>query len=213
MLTIVGALCSGALIASNMGHIATAHLDKAGSGGSKSGTNTINLPYGLGPNILTAKNLMDDITFANVASVSRFVETSDGFELYTGRKGSPSPDFNLASGECYYVTMLTTTDYTVVGNDKPSFAVTLNAPQAGVSKSGSNFVSLPFNITAGTAKALMDDIGFSNVNSVSRFIKTTDGLEIYTGRKGTPNASFPITHDECYFIVMGGTVNYTASHY
>lgn len=48
---------------------------------------------------------------------------------------------------------------------------------------------------------------------MSRFIKTTDSLEIYTGRKGSPNADFPIKHDECYFIAMNATVNYTASHY
>lgn len=222
VLTVAGAMTCSALIASNMGHVSSVTLYKAGDslpegGVSKSGKNTINLPYAIGPNIVTAKDLMDDITLNNVAFLERFVEATDGLEIYTGRKGSPLQSLNLAAGECYYLTMSTTTFYTIVGNDKPSYAVALNSAQSGVSKTGTNFVSLPLNTTVTTAKALIDDIGFANVANIQRFIRATDGLETYTGRKGSPNVDFPISNEECYFVVMNpnpnSPVNYTASHY
>lgn len=207
---VIATVVTGVLVASNMGHVATVQLLQSGAG-SYSGTNTINLPYDLGPNLVNAKNLMDDITFANVFSVSKFLKATDSLQSYTGRKNGGTA-FPLTAGECYYVRMNTTTNYTVVGSHMPTLAVTLNAAEAGVSYSGNNFVSLPFNITARNAKELMDDIGFANVFSVSRFLRATDTLQSYTGRKGS-GPVFPISYDECYYIKMITTVNYIPSHY
>jgi hypothetical protein len=206
----------GVLVASNMAHKASVRLYKAGEpaggGASLTGVSTLNLPYDLGPNILNAKNLMDDITFANVQSIQRFLKVSDGLQTYTGRKGGGTA-FPLVPGECYFVKMNATTDYNVVGSFQLSPpGLTLNAYQPGVSATGNNFVSLPFNITARTAKELMDDIGFANVQSVTRFLRASDGLQTYSGRKGS-GADFPISYDECYFIKMSTTVNYTPTHY
>lgn len=213
MLVVACALTSGALVASNMGHIAKVHLDAIQTGVSKSGTNTLNLPYGIGPNIVTALDLMNDIGFSGTANVQRWIEATDTLVTYTGRKGSPNANFNLAAGECYYVVVSTSSDYMIVGNEKPSVTLALNAIQTGVSKSGVNFVSLPFNTTVTTAKGLMDDIGFASTANIQRFTKNNDGLEVYTGRKGNLGSNFPIRHDECYFIQMSSTVNYTPSHY
>jgi len=145
--------------------------------------------------------------------VQRFIEATDGLEVYTGRKGSPNVNFNLATGEALFVTMSTTTPYIVVGSDDPAVTYALNAPQVGVSKSGTNFYAYNYHQTAGTSKALMDDIGFTSTGNVQRYIEATNGLEVYTGRKGSPNVDFPLVPGEGYFVVMSSTVNYAPSHY
>ncbi len=58
----------------------------------------------------------------------------------------------------------------------------------------------------------MDDIGLANVASVQKFLKSSDGLQTYTGRKGS-GADYPLTPGEAYFVKMNTTVNYTPSHY
>ena len=205
-----GSTLVGLLLASNMGHIAPITLQAAQSGVSLDGTNTLNLPYKLGSSLANAKNLMDDIGFANVASVSRFIRATDGLQVYTGRKGGGTA-FPLTPGECYYVRMTTTTVYDVNGADDPTVTLTLLAAGAG-SASGNNFVSIPLNTTVSNAKLLMDDIGFANVQSVARFLKATNTMQVYTGRKGG-GLAFPIVYDECYYVKMNTTTNYTPSHY
>jgi hypothetical protein len=58
----------------------------------------------------------------------------------------------------------------------------------------------------------MDDIGFASVLSVQKFLKATDGLQVYTGRKGA-GPDFALAPGEGYFIKMATTVNYNPSHY
>ena len=86
----------------------------------------------------------------------------------------------------------------------------------GVSKTGLNTISLPDNRQSGlgTAKQLMDDIGFASVDNVRRFIKSTDTYLIYTGRAPNPSANnFSLTPGEGYFVDMRTTAAYTPSHY
>jgi|SoiMethySBSTD1v2_1073268.scaffolds.fasta_scaffold11398_6 hypothetical protein len=211
------ALTGSALVASNMGFKLNYSLDQTGApvpgGTSKVGINTLALPDNRQSGLNTSIDLMNDIGFAGTASIQRFIKASDSLEVYTGRKGSPNANFNLAAGEAYYVTMTTTTPYIVVGSDDPALTYTLNAPQAGVSKSGTNFFAYNYHQTAATSKALMDDIGFTSTASIQRYIEATNGLEVYTGRKGSPNADFPLVPGEGYFVVMTATVNYAPSHY
>ncbi len=202
---------AGGLLASNMGFKLNYQMLQTTAGQSKSGTTTLALPDNRQTGLNTAKNLMDDVGLANVQNVSRFIKSTDGFQTYTGRKGS-GPDFSLTSGEGVFVRMLTTVNYIVVGSDNPTLAYTLNATQAGVSKSGTNFFAYNYHQTAATSKGLMDDIGLANVQNVSRFIKSTDGYQTYTGRKGS-GADFSLTPGEAYFVRMLTTVNYTPSHY
>ena len=211
------ALTGSALVASNMGFKLNYSLDQTGApvpgGTSKVGINTLALPDNRQSGLNTSIDLMNDIGFAGTASIQRFIKASDSLEVYTGRKGSPNANFNLAAGEAYYVTMTTTTPYIVVGSDDPALTYTLNAPQAGVSKSGTNFFAYNYHQTAATSKALMDDVGFTSTANVQRFIKATNGLEVYTGRKGSPNVDFALVPGEGYFVVMTSTVNYAPSHY
>jgi hypothetical protein len=107
--------------------------------------------------------------------------------------------------------MATTVNYIVVGSHDPSFANPLNAAGGG-SASGTNLFSYPYHATATTASALQADIGLANVTNVQKFLKATDGLQVYTGRKGS-GPDFTLAPGEAYFIKMATTVNYLPSHY
>jgi hypothetical protein len=205
------ALTAGGLMASNMGFKLNYTLNQAAAGVSKTGTNVLALPDFRQSGLNTAKNLMDDIGFAQTQNIQKFLEATDGLQLYTGRKGTGA-DFSLTAGEGVFVKMTTTVNYIAVGSDDPTTSYPLNAVGAGTSKSGTNFFAYNYHQTAGTAKALMDDIGFANVQNVQRFLKATDGLQLYTGRKGT-GADFSLVPGEAYFVKMSTTVNYTPSHY
>ena len=203
-------LAAGGLLASNMGFKLNYPLQALQAGVSLSGTNTLALPDNRQAGVNAASSLMNDIGLVNTTSVQKFLEASDGLQVYTGRKGSGA-DFALATGEGYFVKMSTTVNYIVVGSHDPSFANPLNALGAG-SNSGTNFFSYPYHSTATTASALMNDIGLANVTSVQKFLKTTDGLQVYTGRKGS-GADFALVPGEAYFVKMNTTVNYVPSHY
>ena len=211
------ALTGSALVASNMGFKLNYSLDQTGApvpgGTSKFGINTLSLPDNRQSGLTTSIDLMNDIGFAGTANIQRFIESSDGLEVYTGRKGSPNLNFPLATGDAYFVTMTTTTPYIVVGSDDPAVTYPLNAIQAGVSKSGTNFYSYNYHQTAANSISLMNDIGFTSTANVQRYIESSNGLEVYTGRKGSPNADFPLVPGEGYFVVMTATVNYAPSHY
>jgi hypothetical protein len=202
-------LAAGGLLASNMGFKLNYPLTAPGAG-SLTGTNTLALPDNRQAGVNAASTLMNDITLLNTTNVQKFLEASDGLQVYTGRKGS-GPDFALATGEGYLVKMTTTVNYIVVGSHDPAFANALNAPGAG-SASGTNLFSYPYHSTATTASALQNDVGLANVTNVQKFLKATDGLQVYTGRKGS-GPDFALVPGEAYFIKMNTTVNYIPSHY
>ncbi len=198
-----------ALVASNMGFVVNCPLTAAGPG-SRSGTNTLNLPYQRDAQLLSAARLFTDLGLSNVAVMYKFLEASDGLQFYTGRKGS-APDFALPVGDGIVIKMNASVNYVVGGSSDPQIVLSLDGP--GVAHlTGTNLVGLPYHSTAHTASALMQDIGFANVANVQRFVTETDGPEIYTGRKGSP-PDFPLDPCESYFIKMSTTVNYIPSHY
>ena len=104
------ALTGSALVASNMGFKLNYTLSATGVG-SLTGQSTLALPDNRQTGLADAKNLMDDIGFANVTSVARFLKASDTLQTYTGRKGGGTA-FALVPGEGYYVKMATTVNYT-----------------------------------------------------------------------------------------------------
>lgn len=204
-------LTAGALWGSNMGFLINCTLDAPAPGVSRSGINTVNLPFE--NNLASGLSLMTDIGFGSTANVQRFITATDGMEVFTGRKGSPSPDFPIAAGSCYFVKMLVATPYVIEGNDAPGLVIPLVGPAAGISRSGTNFVAVPYHSTAATASALMTEIGFASVANVQRFVRATDALEVFTGRKGSPSPDFPIAPCECYFIKMIAPVMWVPTHY
>jgi len=215
-ITVGIATFSIALAVSNTGFKITAHLLKADGGvNSNSGTNYLALPYQRKAGLNDAKSLMDDIGFASVLNVSRYIRSSDSFTTYTGRKGS-APNFPLVSGEGYCIRVINNVDYVVDGSHANNQSVMLyragEGPPGDLSFQGYNVYAPPYHATAQTAYALMSDIGFASVNSVSRFMRATDSFQTYTGRKGS-SPNFPITRGDAYYVKMLTTVNYVPSHY
>jgi hypothetical protein len=206
-------MTAGTLVASNMGFKLNYSLDNTG-GIAKTGNNTIALPDNRQSGIATAKNLMDDMGFASVTQVQRFIASTDTFATYTGRAPqSAAANFNLAAGEAYFVKMKTQVNYIVVGSDDPAISYTLSQPGAAA-KTGNNFYAYNYHQTAANAKTLMDDMGFQSVTQVQRFIKSTDTFATYTGRAPqSAAANFNLTPGEGYFVKMKTSVSYSPSHY
>jgi hypothetical protein len=208
-------LVAGGLFASNMGFKLNYTL--SGTGSSASGTNTLGLPFFRQTGLDDSLQLIQDIEQGNAAlvtNVQRFLKASDGYELYDGTTPGTSP-FPLAAAEGYFVKMgATNVNYIVVGSHDPGLTVTLNG--TGSSASGTNFYSYPYHSTAANAEQLIADIEQGNpalVTNVQRFLKASDGYELYDG--ATPGTTpFPLTPGEAYFIKVGAAdVPYVPSHY
>lgn len=201
----------GVFVASNMGFKLNYTLTQSGAGGSLTGVKSIALPDNRQSGMVDAKHLMDDIGFASTTSLSKYIVSTDLLQPYTGRKNGGLA-FPLAAGEGYLVKMLTTVNYIVVGSDDPAVAYQMKAAGTGGSLTGVNLYAYNYHQTAADAKALMDDIGFANTTSISRYVTSTDLLQPYTGRKNGGTA-FALVPGEAYYVKMLATVNYTPSHY
>ena len=60
---------------------------------------------------------------------------------------------------------------------------------------------------------LLSDIGGTAVvTNVQGFLEASDGLQVYTGVKGS-DPDFNLVPGEAYFVRMGSTVNYVPSHF
>ncbi len=215
ILGLVALLAISGIIASNMGFKLNYRMNAVTPAVSLSGTNTLGLPYNRQFGIDTALALINDLGgTVNVSSVANFVEATDGFDVYTGIKGSPSPDFPLGGGAAVFVKMAVGVDYIIVGSHQPSMGISMDAPSVGVSASGTNFYAPPYHTSVGTALGLIGDLGGTvNVASVSNFVEATDGFDVYTGIKGSPSPDFPLVPGKGYFVKMINTVNYVPSHY
>jgi len=216
-------LAAGGILASNMGFKLNYPLNKTGTASSKTGTNSLSLPYFRQTGLNDAFGLIQDIEgggppFSKVNNIAKFIESSDSLQVYTGRMGSPGANFTLNPGEGYRVQVSADVNYIVVGSHDPSLVVSLDASGAG-SKTGTNDYAPPYNVTAATAFDLIKDIEgvtappFSKVNNVAKFITSSDSLQVYTGRMGSPGANFNLVPGESYRVQMSATVPYIASHY
>jgi hypothetical protein len=205
------ALTGTALVASNMGFKLNYSLQQLGAG-SLSGTTAVALPDNRQTGMNDAAALMTDIGFASVTEVQRFLKATDSLQIYNGRKNGPGPNYLLNTGEGYRVKMLTSVNYIIVGSDDPSASYLLQQLGAG-SLSGTTDFAYNYHQTATLASALMNDIGFASVTQVERFLKATDSLQIYNGRKNGPGPDFLLTPGESYRIKVLTTVNYIPSHY
>jgi hypothetical protein len=88
----------------------------------------------------------------------------------------------------------------------------LLGPGSGGSATGTNTIALPYRQQTDIVKAkdLIDDInavaGSSVVTSVSRFVKSTDGIQTYHGMTG--GVDFDIVPGEGYIVQVNSDVNY-----
>jgi hypothetical protein len=138
--------------------------------------------------------------------------------------GSPGANFNLSAGEGYRLQMSGNVNYIVVGSHDPSVVCSLDAPSPGRSKSGINDFAPPYNITTATADDLMRDIegcspgpmgscSLSKIVTVSKLLRGSDSLQVWTGRMGSPGANFNLITGESYRVQMSVSVAYIPSHY
>lgn len=211
ILGLVAVLVAGGLFASNMGFKLNYTLN--GPSGGSSGTTALALPYNQQTNLIDAEDLIDDINAGAgssvVASVSRYLNATDGLETYTGLTGV---NFSLAPGEGYLLKTTADTNYIVVGSHDPALSVSLSGPAGG--SSGTTLWSFPYHSTAGNAEDLIGEIntavGSPVVASVSRYLSATDGLETYTGLTGT---NFALAPGEGYYVKVNSSASWVPSHY
>jgi alpha-glucuronidase len=181
-------------------------LDPALTNGSLTGTQTLALPFNAQTNITNAEELINDInTVAGssvVSTVSRLVKSTDALETYTGFSGD---NFAITPGEGYLVTVSGAVNYIIVGSHNPTLGLDLDPLGINSSASGTSLFAYPYHSTAGNAEDLINEInahaGASVVSSISRFVRTTDSLESYTGFSGV---NFGLSPGEAYFITVSG---------
>jgi hypothetical protein len=98
-------ILTGGLMASNMGFKLNRALLAGTDPGSKSGTQTIGLPYNRQVGIDTAQQLFTDI--GDAQNIQKFLGATDTFQTY----GKGDTDFDITPGEAYFVKMGVTTLY------------------------------------------------------------------------------------------------------
>jgi hypothetical protein len=202
---------AGGLMASNMGFKLNREL-RAADGGvtSKTGSQTLSIPYNPQVGMTDARGLFSDIAAAGGAqNLQRFLPATDTFEVYTFAPGSPN-NFTLAPGVGYFVKVGPPNfSSIVVGSHDPSAVVQLNAAGGG-SATGSNLLAPPYHTTAADARELFTEIGVAQ--NLQQFLPASDTFAVYTFAPGSPN-NFPIEPGVAYFVKMSSDLPYQPSHY
>ena len=192
---------TGGLMASNMGFKLNRSL-VAGGGASASGTQLLALPYNRQVGIDNASDLFGDIGSAQ--TISKYETLTDSYTLYT----FGSPDFALEAGVGLQVKMGANVNYIVVGSHDPSAVVQLEAGGAA-SASGTNLYAPPYHSTASLASELFQELGNTNVQTISRYATDTDSFALYS----FGSADFALAPGESYQVKMGQTLAFSPSHY
>ena len=158
---------------------------------SASGNTSMCLPYSITPT--DASELVDAVGPTGVISISRWLKASDTLETYVG---TTATDFAVYVGEGYRIQVDDTIDGSTYNDniftyrtqgDYVSGGVTLYSvgdtlPNGeGTSYSGTNDYCPPYHIKALDAWSLMQEIGSSNVASISRFLRESDTQQTYAG--------------------------------
>ncbi len=196
----------GAILASNMGFKISYGFVAAATGVSKTGRQTLGLPYLRKPGLDTASDLYQNIQSQGIAalSIERFDPLNDSNSPYPG----PAGDFSLASGEGYLIRVASDGDYKIVGSHDPDVQITFKAGAAGISKTGRNFFAPPYHALATTASELLQEIGPVAVQ-VERFSPLTDTYSPYPG----PAGDFSLSRGEAYLVRVVQDVTYVPGHY
>jgi len=196
---------AGGLMASNMGFKLNRQL-RAADGGvtSKTGSQTLAIPYNPQVGMTQASHLFSDILAAGAAqNVQKFLPATDTFQVYS----FAAPDFALEAGVGYFVKVgAPNFSYIVVGSHDPSATVQLKAAGVG-SATGSNLFAPPYHTTAATARELFTEIGVAQ--NLQKFLPATDTFQVYT----FASPDFAIEPGVAYFVKVGSDLAYQPSHY
>lgn len=214
---------AGGLLASNMGFKLNYTLIAAGQGvpeggTSLDGTNDIAIPDFPQTGMVTANDLRLDIGAPANGGVSKLLRATNTLQIYTG-KGT-GINFNLVAGDGYRVkvTGLSSVNYIVVGSHNPSLSHVLIAagqpvPEGGNSLDGTNTYNFPYHSVAATANDLRLEIGAPANGGVSKLLRASNTLQIYTG-KGT-GLNFNLVPGAAYRVKVTGLANvsFVPNHY
>jgi len=180
-------------------------LDGQGTNCSRSGFNTIALPYIPEPGLIDSLDLLNDIGGTSVvAQIARFDRTTNGFAGYTGTSGVA---FNLIPAEGYLVQLqsgVPEVTYRIGGTHDPSFVVWFDGQGTSESRSGVNIYGPPYHSTAGDAEAMMNELGGTSVVAwIARFDRCTNSWITYTGTSGQ---QFPLEPAKAYLVRLQPSV-------
>jgi len=216
----VALLVAGGLFASNMGFKLNYGLDNAGTNGSASGTQSLALPYNQQTSLVKASDLRNDVNATvpgSFVQVSRFIKQTDGLLTYAGQATDVANDFTLTPGEGYRLVVSLPVNYIIVGSHDPGLVINLDAVGTNGSATGTNDFAYPYHSTASTVAQLFDEIkaqgGPGSIVQISRFVRTTDGLQTYAGQPTDVANNYNLTPGESYRIVVATDIAYVPSHY
>ena len=206
VIVVAAVVLTGGLMASNMGFKLNYSLQATQGGVSNSGFQSIGLPYNQQVGLLTAGDLLADITAggATAASLQKFNILSDQNDPYPG----PAGNFPLVAAEGYLVGMLTTGPYIIVGSHDPALAVSLQAAAVGISNSGFQRYTHPYHGTASTAGEFLGEIAPEGA-SIQKFNILSDQNDPYPG----PAGNFALVPGESYLVGVLGNKTFTPAHY
>jgi len=152
-------------------------------------------------------NTCADVTMTGMLGAGTPAPGGDGQGSCTDGTGAGCFCIDPTQADGYFVIKNAPVAFQIVGDPSGSLPKTLYAQTPGVSVDGVNLWASPA-LAVNTASELMTSIGFANVQNVQKYIAATDGLQVYTGRKGTPGADFDLEAGVGYFIKMNTTTNY-----
>ncbi len=187
----------------------------------------ISLPASPNPPVTNAEQLLAYGPFTSVArhrTETNLLHTWDGTTCANGidpdSQGPTAPCstscFCVIPGESYQVTVSGAPQtWSIDGSD--GVTVYPLAPMGPDSLTGRHQISLPIDLPDGfaTGSHLINDINFKAgvplgiVQSVSRYLTSTNTIQTYTGRMGSPGPDFPLVPGEGYRVNVTGSLNYT----
>jgi hypothetical protein len=203
VITAAAIVVAGGLMASNMGFKLNYQLTAATGGVSKSGFQTIALPYNAQTGMTHASHLFTDIAAGGVVTptqLQRFNPLFDTYDLYPG-----PTDYTLDPGVAYFVKVATTGPYIIVGSHDPGHSVIFKAAAPGVSKSGFNLYAPPYHGTSAVASQLFAE---TSATQIQRFNPLFDTYDLYPGP-----TDYTIDPGVGYFVKVSADKTFVPAHY
>ena len=212
----------GGLYASNMGFKLNQLLAAQAVGISATGQTQIGLPYNPQTSIVNVSDLRDDINAtagANVVvQIARFVRSTDAVQAYTGSSTDIANVYPIDGVEGQRIQVSSSVNYIIVGSHDPGRVVSLDAQGTNGSATGQTEFSFPYHGTATNASQLRDEINAASASGnavvqLTRFVKSLDAVQAYTGSSTDILNNFPTAPGESYRIQVTEDVAYVPSHY
>jgi hypothetical protein len=205
---IVGAaiVAAGGLMASNMGFKLNYPLKAAGAG-SKSGRQTIGLPYNRQVGVDTASDLLGDVAAGGITGIG-LEQFNPALDASVSYPGPGVPNFGLEAGVGYLLRVASNGNYIIVGSDDPGFTVNFKAAAVGVSKSGRNRYAHPYHGVSDVASELLAEV--PNAIGVERFDPAVDASASYPG-PGVPD--FTLIPGQSYVVRVSANSSFIPAHY